>query len=441
MLIIIRKKTNYLFVLYTIVLYGVFGLYKKNGRRVYMLRKIKAEAIRDGMIFSMPLFFDDGKNRFLGKLSPVTQRELTILKRWKIPFVLTEGTLVHKGENTPSLVSDADEFIAVDYHFDEDSDSDTNNSYTDVLLLPETDGNMRVYAQYSDIVHTIDSFFSDFKNQMPVEPRPLDDVAVKLCDLIRQDKNVVLLFIISVDIPGKHYAKAAVDAAILVYIMAGVFDLSREHITDSVIAALLHNCGMLRIPQAVIEKENNRSQIERKMFAAHPIYGYRAALSDFLYEERIALTILQSHERWDGKGYPSGLKQEKITIGARLIAVADAFISMLKTKSHQKRLSGHNALRILFADKGQRFEYSIVKVLIQCLGFYPIGSVVRLSDDSVARVIMANVQKPLLPRVRILSDKDGKLFLDDKGFVVDLAAQNTLSIAAEVEFPFKQYHV
>ena len=54
-----------------------------------MLRRIKVEDLKEGMIFSEPLFFDDGKNRVLGKMHPVSQRELSVLKQWKVPFVMT----------------------------------------------------------------------------------------------------------------------------------------------------------------------------------------------------------------------------------------------------------------------------------------------------------------------------------------------------------------
>lgn len=66
--------------------------------------------------------------------------------------------------------------------------------------------------------------------------------------------------------------------------------------------------------------------------AAHTVYGYKAVLSEFMYTERVAMLVLQHHERWDGKGYPNGLDKESIEIGARIIAAVDAFVAMTAQK-------------------------------------------------------------------------------------------------------------
>ena len=73
-----------------------------------MLRRIKVEDLKEGMIFSEPLFFDDGKNRVLGKMHPVSQRELSVLKQWKVPFVMTAGKSVKKSEEVAELVEELD---------------------------------------------------------------------------------------------------------------------------------------------------------------------------------------------------------------------------------------------------------------------------------------------------------------------------------------------
>ena len=73
-----------------------------------MLRRIKVEDLKEGMIFSEPLFFDDGKNRVLGKMHPVSQRELSVLKQWKVPFVMTAGKSVKKNEEAAEPVEEAE---------------------------------------------------------------------------------------------------------------------------------------------------------------------------------------------------------------------------------------------------------------------------------------------------------------------------------------------
>ena len=73
-----------------------------------MLRRIKIEDLKEGMMFSEPLFFDDGKNRVLGKGYPVSQRELSVLKQWKVPFVMTAGKSIKKSTEVAELVDELD---------------------------------------------------------------------------------------------------------------------------------------------------------------------------------------------------------------------------------------------------------------------------------------------------------------------------------------------
>jgi len=73
-----------------------------------VLRRIKIEDLKEGMMFSEPLFFDDGKNRVLGKGYPVSQRELSVLKQWKVPFVMTAGKSIKKSTEVAELVDELD---------------------------------------------------------------------------------------------------------------------------------------------------------------------------------------------------------------------------------------------------------------------------------------------------------------------------------------------
>ena len=73
-----------------------------------MLRRIKVEDLKEGMLFSEPLLFDDGKNRVLGKMHPVSQRELSVLKQWKVPFVMTAGKSVKQNKDVDDLIEELD---------------------------------------------------------------------------------------------------------------------------------------------------------------------------------------------------------------------------------------------------------------------------------------------------------------------------------------------
>jgi len=397
-----------------------------------VLRRIKVEDLKEGMIFSEPLFFDDGKNRVLGKMYPVSQRELSVLKKWKVPFVMTTGKIVKQDEEITELVEELDALS-------DDGETDTKVKKTDktaessILKLPDILLNSEPYIEYVSIIQAMDAFLTDIKQKKPVQERPVDGIALRLHNLLAAHRSLVISFILSAEIADQEMAKSLVDSAILAETVAIFMKQPADYTSDIVIAALLHDCGMLRISDDILKKKDPLSDTEMQTVAAHTVYGYKAVLSDFMYTERIALLVLQHHERWDGKGYPNGLSKESIEIGARIIAAVDAVVAMTTEKVYRKALLGYDAMKTLLADKGRRFDYNVIKAVIQSIGVYPIGSVVLMNDTSIARVVDIVPEAPLRPTIRILIDESGKRFPNNTGGLLDLREYKNIFIVQAVD--------
>ena len=125
-----------------------------------MLRRIKVEDLKEGMIFSEPLFFDDGKNRVLGKMHPVSQRELSVLKQWKVPFVMTAGKSVKKSEEAAEPVEELDVLpdkgeVSTEKAEKKDQKKTAENT---ILQLPDILNHSELYTEYLAIILTMDIF-------------------------------------------------------------------------------------------------------------------------------------------------------------------------------------------------------------------------------------------------------------------------------------------
>ena len=234
-------------------------------------------------------------------------------------------------------------------------------------------------------------------------------------------------------------AKALVDTAILAETIANFMNLPEDYIDDIILGSLLHDCGMLRIPDAILNKKTALSDTEMQTVVAHTVYGYKAVLSEFVYTERVAMLVLEHHERWDGKGYPNGLDKDSIEIGARIIAVVDAFVAMTARKAYRNALLGYDAMKTLLADKGRRFDYEVIKAMIQSIGVYPIGSIVLMNDTSIVRVVGTHPEAPLRPLIRVLIDETGHLYPNNKGKLIDLKEyKNTFIVKAIDPLQYQQ---
>lgn len=125
------------------------------------------------------------------------------------------------------------------------------------------------------------------------------------------------------------------------------------------LASLMHDLGKLRIPDSILLKAGELSEDEWQTMKMHPIYGEEILGTGPFY--KAARQVVRSHhERWDGTGYPDGLKREEIPIFARIVAVADTFDALTSRRPYKDAESAQFALELILAERGQKFDPRVV---------------------------------------------------------------------------------
>lgn len=146
--------------------------------------------------------------------------------------------------------------------------------------------------------------------------------------------------------------------------VAQALRLRAEIVEETHIAARLHDLGKIGVPDAILMKPGPLSPEEWAVMRRHAERGFeilrQAPLSD-----KIKLAVHQSHERWDGKGYPIGLLGGAIPIIARIISVADAYEAMTSDRPYRKALPVEEAIRRLEQGAGSQFDPNVARVFIQ----------------------------------------------------------------------------
>jgi diguanylate cyclase (GGDEF)-like protein/putative nucleotidyltransferase with HDIG domain len=125
-------------------------------------------------------------------------------------------------------------------------------------------------------------------------------------------------------------------------------------------AALLHDVGKLAVPEQILSKPGPLTADERRKMQIHAQIGAEI-VGAVPFPFPVAPLILSHHERWDGTGYPSGLRGAQIPIGARILAVVDCFDAVTSGRPYRRAVSQEDALRILQAGAGNAFDPAIVK--------------------------------------------------------------------------------
>ncbi len=139
--------------------------------------------------------------------------------------------------------------------------------------------------------------------------------------------------------------------------------LSNNHLDELELLAMLHDIGKIGVDDNVLKKPGKLNETEWIQMKRHPEIGYRIAISSPELSP-IADFILSHHERWDGNGYPRGLKENDIPLPARIISVVDAFDAMTNDRPYSKSISGKEALDEIKKNSGTQFDPEIVDAFI-----------------------------------------------------------------------------
>ncbi|MBU1050164.1 HD-GYP domain-containing protein [Candidatus Bipolaricaulota bacterium] len=150
--------------------------------------------------------------------------------------------------------------------------------------------------------------------------------------------------------------------------------LTGEELISLSYGAFLHDVGKVRVPDVVLNKTTKLTDREREEMQKHPDYG-ADMLSERDYLGGAADIVRAHHERWDGKGYPRGLRGTDIPIGARVVAVVDTYDAIVSARPYKKALAKDEALRELERNAGTQFDPGVVRAFLE---------VVRNSEDGKA---------------------------------------------------------
>ena len=161
-----------------------------------------------------------------------------------------------------------------------------------------------------------------------------------------------------------HYALILAEELKL---LGGISGMNAKKFFENLrISSLLHDIGKIGVPEAILNKNGQLEEWERKEINKHPLVGAGILNKiDEFYEPLVG--VKYHHERYDGSGYPEGLKEDKIPLVARIIAVADTFDAMTTDRPYRKGMSRDEAMRVIEKEKNKQFDPAIVEAfLIAC---------------------------------------------------------------------------
>lgn len=220
----------------------------------------------------------------------------------------------------------------------------------------------------------------------------------------------------------------SLNVAILLANFGKFLGMSEEEVQDLSYAGFLHDLGKIKIPDEILHKPGRLTDSEMEIMKEHVNYGV-----DYLKETEIAPPLIQAisehHERLDGLGYPAGTKGDDISQAGRMLAIADMYDALTADRVYKSGMSSQKAFSILMNDAPSRLDQYLVQQFIKCLGVYPVGSLVLLSNERLAMVIEQK-KSPLTPLVKVFYSVRNNHYLTPKD--IDLSVDKSVGIAKAV---------
>jgi putative nucleotidyltransferase with HDIG domain len=218
------------------------------------------------------------------------------------------------------------------------------------------------------------------------------------------------------------------NVTVLAVMLGRSLGLAPEELRQLGIGCLFHDIGKRDIPDRVRNKTEILNRAERNLMQQHPTYG--VVMAEKLQLPAGAVSIVaQHHEFADGSGYPHGLKGVQIAPLARIAAIVNTYDDLCNQSGLHDPLTPFEALAQMFAQQRHHFDAAMLNQFIRCMGVYPPGTVVELSNAALGMVVSISSANPLRPTIVIYDPS----IPPSEALIVDLESEPALSIKATLK--------
>ncbi len=193
----------------------------------------------------------------------------------------------------------------------------------------------------------------------------------------------------------------SLNVAVIAMMIGRAKGYSADKLKELSFAALFHDMGKVKIPTAILRKQEPLTVPEENYLKLHTKYGLDLANQIEDFPETAKLVIEQHHELRDGSGYPKGLQGDEINELAQVIIVANAFDNLCHTRITTEQKIPYTALSHLYKNCKHLYKEENLNILIKFMGVFPPGTVVQLSNNMIGLVISVNASNLLFPNVLV----------------------------------------
>ncbi len=234
--------------------------------------------------------------------------------------------------------------------------------------------------------------------------------SVRLHDLVDEiaygvQRNAdAMMWLLKLKRTDRYAYDHAVSVAVHAMLFASSIGVDEYRVRQLGFAGLMQDIGKLKVNHQILMKEGPLNAIEREFVRLHVEHALELLGSDPHTDPAVLAIIACHHERYDGSGYPRGLKGEQIPLLSEIAGIVDSYCAMTRKRSYAEALSSQAAMEEINRLRDRGFRDALVDQFLQCIGLYPVGTLVELNSGEVAVVIQQNQVRRLQPKVLVILD-------------------------------------
>ncbi len=274
---------------------------------------------------------------------------------------------------------------------------------------------------YEQSVKIIRSVMEDVRSGKLFDDTGVRLVADKITELTVK-KGDLLSSVAKLKSYDDYTFQHCVNVSVFATSLGKLMGLSQKELNMLATSALLHDVGKMLVPKNVLNKPAKLTDEEFKIMKTHVTAGYEYLIKNGLDPADLKI-VIEHHERYDGSGYPYGLKDPEISIFGKIGAVVDIYDAITSNRVYHKGMEPPSALKMMFKWTDSHINKKVFEFFITHIGIYPVGTLVLLNTNELA-VVAKITRNPTSPIVAVFKNPKGE---DIPIYTIDLSKKSVLN--------------
>lgn len=260
----------------------------------------------------------------------------------------------------------------------------------------------QVQATYNKTVDRFKSIYKALKYGRHVIVDQVQEMVTPLVDEVLNNTGLVkqLWQLQSCD---EYTFDHSVTVSLVSALLAKWMGYTEAQLKEIAIAGMMHDLGKMNIPDEILNKPTALTKEEFSVMKTHATLGYMLLMQQKGFSDEVLKVAIEHHERYDGKGYPNGLKGKDIHIFARIVTIADMFSAMTTDRIYRKAVNPFKVAEVMKSEAYGYLDPFITTLFINHISNFYVGNVVRLNNGEVGEVVLINKHMPYRPLVHTAS--------------------------------------